>query len=159
MKRNTDLKERHQFWQHIWLQIFQVYISRYPYLPYLPLSDIWSLDMPWAGYENREDRNPQRRRKKILDSTLHNYIIWFHLQLDCWNRNTKVLLFAGEAQGRTSRRQGQPGCAERAAHEDNEVRGGAGEDDEAWGRPGWGRPRGAATVERRPGWGRPRGRL
>ena len=42
--------------------------------------------------------------------------------------------------------------------EDAEVRGGAGEDDEAWGRPGWGRPRGAATVERRPGWGRPRGR-
>jgi len=35
--------------------------------------------------------------------------------------------------------------------EDAEVRGGAGEDDEAWGRPGWGRPRGAATVERRPG--------
>jgi len=39
--------------------------------------------------------------------------------------------------------------------EDAEVRGGAGEDDEAWGRPGWGRPRGAATVERRPGWGQP----
>ena len=35
--------------------------------------------------------------------------------------------------------------------EDAEVRGSAGEDDEAWGRPGWGRPRGAATVERRPG--------
>jgi len=35
--------------------------------------------------------------------------------------------------------------------EDAEVRGGAGEDDEAWGRPGWGQPRGAATVERRPG--------
>ena len=42
--------------------------------------------------------------------------------------------------------------------EDAEVRGGAGENYEAWGQPGWGRPRGAATVERRPGWGRPRGR-
>ena len=34
--------------------------------------------------------------------------------------------------------------------EDAEVHGGVGEDDEAWGRPGWGWPRGAATVERRP---------
>ena len=32
--------------------------------------------------------------------------------------------------------------------EDAEVRGGAGEDDEAWGRPGWGRPRGRQRMRR-----------